>query len=106
MIEPAYYFCPRCGGALSVQPHEGGQVQACTLCKEILYKNQNMCVDGIIVRDNSLLFVRRGRDPKKGWLDFPGGFVQPDEKPADAVVREVQEELHIDVHVITLLGIW
>lgn len=106
MIEPAYHFCPRCGGALGVEQHEGQEFQVCSVCKETLYKNQHVTVDAVLVQNGKLLLVRRARDPQKGWLDFPGGFVNPDEKPADAVVREVREELHIDAHVVRLLGMW
>lgn len=34
----------------------------------------------------------------------PGGVIEPDERPSDAVVREVREELGIDVKVRGLLG--
>lgn len=34
----------------------------------------------------------------------PGGAVEPDERPVDAVVREVREELNVDVAVRGLLG--
>lgn len=34
----------------------------------------------------------------------PGGAVEPDERPVDAIVREVREELNVDVAVRGLLG--
>ncbi|MEO3868364.1 NUDIX domain-containing protein [Nonomuraea sp. B12E4] len=36
----------------------------------------------------------------------PGGGVDPDERPEDAVVRELQEELGIDVEVRGLIGVY
>lgn len=41
---------------------------------------------------------------KKDW-DLPGGIVDPDESPADCVVREVREELGLDVAVRGLLAV-
>lgn len=41
---------------------------------------------------------------KKDW-DLPGGIVDPDESPAQCVVREVQEELGLDVTVQGLLAV-
>lgn len=41
---------------------------------------------------------------KREW-DLPGGVVDPDESPADCVVREVHEELGLDVTVQGLLAV-
>jgi 8-oxo-dGTP pyrophosphatase MutT (NUDIX family) len=41
---------------------------------------------------------------KAEW-DLPGGVVDPSESPADCVVREVREELAIDVEVRSLLAV-
>ena len=41
---------------------------------------------------------------KKDW-DLPGGIVDPGESPADCVVREVKEELGLDVTVQGLLAV-
>jgi 8-oxo-dGTP diphosphatase len=41
---------------------------------------------------------------KKDW-DLPGGVVDPGESPADCVVREVREELGLDVTVQGLLAV-
>ncbi len=41
---------------------------------------------------------------KKEW-DLPGGVVDPGESPASTVVREVHEELGIDVEVLGLVAV-
>lgn len=41
---------------------------------------------------------------KKDW-DLPGGIVDPDESPAHCVVREVKEELGLDVSVQGLIAV-
>lgn len=50
--------------------------------------------------------MRRSIDPWRGRWDIPGGFCDPEEHPIDTVVREVREEVGLDVHVTTALGIW
>lgn len=47
--------------------------------------------------DNALLMVRPSYR-RRGW-GFPGGFLKRAEKPADAAVREVREELGLEVEV-------
>ena len=42
-----------------------------------------------------VLLIRRGQDPCKGMLAFPGGFVEYGEDPEDAVRRELLEETGI-----------
>lgn len=57
-----------------------------------------------IVRDGRLLLVRRLRQPEAGAWNLPGGKVEFREPVADAVVREVREELGVDVALERLLG--
>jgi 8-oxo-dGTP diphosphatase len=39
-----------------------------------------------------ILMIRRGKDPYKGHLAFPGGFLNLDETSEDAANRELKEE--------------
>ena len=60
-------------------------------------------VAAIIIRDNKIFATQRGYgDFKDGW-EFPGGKVEPDEKPEDAIVREIKEELGADIKVTGFL---
>ncbi len=45
----------------------------------------------------------RGKDPQKGLLDFPGGFVEFDETAESALTREVLEELNVKVSTLSYL---
>ena len=44
-----------------------------------------------------LLFTRRAIEPHFGKLDLPGGFIDPMETGEHAAVREIKEELGIDI---------
>jgi 8-oxo-dGTP diphosphatase len=47
-----------------------------------------------------LIFQRAQRDSGAGNWEFPGGKVEPGETDAEALHREILEELSIEVHVI------
>jgi ADP-ribose pyrophosphatase YjhB (NUDIX family) len=63
-------------------------------------------VGAVVVRDDELLMVKRGKDPGKGLWSLPGGRVERGEYLADALRREVREETGLDVTVGDLVGIF
>ncbi|WP_134765291.1 (deoxy)nucleoside triphosphate pyrophosphohydrolase [Nocardioides sp. 1609] len=57
-------------------------------------------VGAAVVRDGRLLACRRTAPPAAaGRWELPGGKVEPGETPEAALVREVREELGVDVTV-------
>ncbi len=56
-----------------------------------------------IVENGKVLLVRRRREPEAGCWGLPGGKVDPFERVADAVAREIHEELGITIKPIDLL---
>jgi ADP-ribose pyrophosphatase YjhB (NUDIX family) len=63
-----------------------------------------LCVGAVIVEDDRLLMVRRGRPPGLGRWSLPGGRVERGETMAEAVVREVAEETGLTCECGDLLG--
>lgn len=51
-----------------------------------------LAVSCAVLREDTVLLVRRGKAPAKGRWAFPGGSVEPGERMASAVRREVREE--------------
>jgi 8-oxo-dGTP diphosphatase len=57
-------------------------------------------VGAAIVRDGRVLAARRTSPPAAaGRWEFPGGKVEPDEAPGDALARELREELGCEIAV-------
>lgn len=57
----------------------------------------------IIVYDNKIALIERQRDDERYFV-FPGGGIEEDESPQDAVQREVMEELGVSVEVGPLVS--
>lgn len=43
--------------------------------------------------DGRIFATQRGYGEWKGWWEFPGGKVEPGERPEEALLREIREEL-------------
>lgn len=54
-------------------------------------------VAAIIVKDNKIFATQRGYGDFKGKWEFPGGKIEENEEPQDAIIREIKEELNIDI---------
>jgi 8-oxo-dGTP diphosphatase len=54
-------------------------------------------VGAAIVRGDRVLVARRSGGPFDGCWEFPGGKVEPGESDLSALVREIREELDLDV---------
>jgi 8-oxo-dGTP diphosphatase len=60
-------------------------------------------VGAVIIEQNRVLLVQRGREPLKGKWSLPGGMLELGESLAEGVVREVQEETGLVVEVLELV---
>lgn len=92
-----FRFCPADGTRLG-EPRPSGGV-TCPLCGRSWYRNPVPATGAVIVEGGKALLTVRAREPEKGRLDLPGGFLDPGEHPADGIVREAREELGIELEV-------
>ncbi|HBK20043.1 MAG TPA: hypothetical protein DDZ07_01830 [Cryomorphaceae bacterium] len=64
-------------------------------------------VAAMIQVEDMILVVQRKEDEKAykslKW-EFPGGKVEEGERPEDAVIREVKEELQLDINPVASIG--
>lgn len=56
-------------------------------------------VAAIIRKGDKVFATQRGYGDFKDWWEFPGGKIEPGEKPEEALVREIREELSTEISV-------
>ncbi len=62
-------------------------------------------VGGIIFQGESVLLIKRGKEPALGQWSIPGGVVDLGETLQAAVVREILEETHLEVEPLALVKV-
>lgn len=86
-----FNFCPNCG--TNKIKYLQNKKWFCSECGFDLYNNVASAV-GVIFHDKNcnVLFEKRAKNPRKGFLALPGGFCDRDETAEQAVIRECLEE--------------
>ncbi|HAU66503.1 TPA: DNA hydrolase [Candidatus Uhrbacteria bacterium] len=59
-------------------------------------------IDGVLVCDDRVLLIERTKPPFEDKYVFPGGHVEEGESLIEAVVRELQEEVGVEVSISDL----
>jgi len=103
----ALNYCPRCGHPLEDREAFGRVRRFCPACALIVFRDHKVAA-GVLVedeREGKVLLVRRAAGPRQGFWSFPAGFVEFDEYPAEAAVRECREETGLEVEITGLLDV-
>ena len=91
-----FRYCPKCGSE-HFEIHNEKSKQ-CKDCGFVYYFNSSAATVALILNGrNELLVCRRAKEPAKGTLDLPGGFIDMAETGEEGVAREVLEETGLKV---------
>lgn len=91
-----FKYCPKCGSK-KLKANDSKSFN-CSECNFIFFINTAAATAGLIFdKLGRLLVTVRKIDPLKGTYDLPGGFSDPSEKIEETLIREVKEELNLDI---------
>ena len=97
-------FCPRCGSPARV---DFPRSLRCAACGYAAFFNPKPVACAILREpDGRIWLLRRGFDPGRGLWSFPGGFVDLGETVEQAALREIREELEVEVELCGLVGVY
>lgn len=94
-------YCGQCGSAMQLVSWELAAL--CHRCGHRCYPRIAPCVLVAVVKDDQLLLARSSRH-KAGFFSILAGFVESAETLEQAAVREVKEEVGIDIDQLEYVG--
>ena len=97
-----FNYCLSCGSSDIF--FDNNKKFSCRECAFTYYHNVAAAVAAILEYDKKIVLIKRAKEPGRGKLDLPGGFVDPEESAEEAVIREIKEELKIDIKEPKYLG--
>lgn len=80
------------------------KITPCPCCGN--YNHRGVSIDAIIIKDDKILLIKRGKEPHEGLWALPGGHLDWNETLKDAVIREVKEETGLTVTSLKFLKIY
>lgn len=98
-------YCPYCTHELARQNVDGRVRLVCPSCRTILYRDPKLAAAVLVESDGRLLLVQRGVEPQRGDWCLPAGFVEEDESPREAAIRECCEETGLEIEIGDLLDV-
>ncbi|MBI4160637.1 MAG: NUDIX domain-containing protein, partial [Candidatus Yanofskybacteria bacterium] len=92
-----YNYCPYCGFVLDEKIEENKARNFCPKCNWTHYPTESMAPCGILMQDDKILLVQRNRAPRRFKWQLPSGFKDHGETSVEALKRELQEELGVQM---------
>ncbi len=87
-------FCGKCG---SLNTHKSDErAMVCTSCKQIVYPKISPAIIVAIISNDKLLLARNSNFPS-AWYSLVAGYADIGESLEECVIREVKEEVGLDV---------
>ena len=96
-----HLFCGRCGAPLKTKTTE--RAKECPSCGQLHFPRLAPAIIVLVERGRKLLLAR-SRHFLPGMYSVLAGFVEPGESLEEAVVREVKEEVGVDVKGVKYFG--
>ena len=98
------HFCVNCGAPLVSRLIEGREHEVCPNDSFVLWRDPKVAAAVVVESEGGIVLGRRAIEPGRGLWCLPGGFVNDDEDPAAAAVRECLEEIGARVELTELIG--
>ena len=94
-------YCGRCGGETALHPQDRARI--CHHCDFAVYPRISPCVIMLVTRGDECLLAQHNHH-RRQLLTALAGFIEPGENAEQALVREVREEVGLEVGALRYVG--
>ncbi len=102
-----FRFCPLCRNALKQKKVDNVKRLVCSKCGWVYYRNPlPIVICAVKDKENKILVAKRNTKPSINKWALPGGFIELDETPKVACLRELKEETGLKGKVERLIGVY
>jgi NAD+ diphosphatase len=100
-----YTFCPKCASKIEPEIIDSLERQSCSSpdCNFIFFDNPVPVVAALVHHEEKILLARNSAWPE-GLFSMITGFLEKNESPEEAVLRELREELGLEGKIKSFLG--
>jgi ADP-ribose pyrophosphatase YjhB (NUDIX family) len=86
---------------------DGGRIrESCPSCGWVFYRQLKVSSATLILQDGRILLAKRAHEPWQGAWNMPAGYVEEDETPMEAAIRETAEETGLKVDQLHLVDVY
>lgn len=96
-----HQYCGRCAGITEYHPKDRARI--CQRCELSVYPRISPCVIMLVTRGEKCLLAHH-RAHRHGMYTALAGFIEPGETAEQALVREVREEVGIEIGAVHYVG--
>jgi len=106
LLRQGFTYCPRCRAELVNQDVYGKVRRVCPDCRFVQFIDPKVSTAVLAEKEGKVLLIQRRMEPARGSWCMPGGFIEVEETPAEAAVRECKEETGLDVEITGLVDVY
>lgn len=100
-----YIYCPTCGQKLLLKAAgDDGTVPFCNNCGKYWFDSFNSCVIVLVYNEYHEIVLCRQNYLSNQYTTFTSGYITPGETAETAAVREVREELGLEIQTMEYAG--
>lgn len=100
-----YKYCPECGEKLALKiAGDDGNVPYCNKCEKYWFDSFSSCVIVLIYNEFDEVVLCKQNYLSDKYYTLTSGFMSPGETAEESALREVKEELGIDIESLDYAG--
>lgn len=100
-----YKYCPQCGNKLIEKPAgDDGNVPFCENCNQYWFDTFSDCIIILVYNEFNEVVLARQEYLSTTSAVFTSGYISPGETAEEAAIREVKEEIGVDIKKVEYVG--